>query len=1087
MSLLDDPDASQLATSAHPFENHAVNRPAKRRRIDNVLLCGNSTPMSQSSPSKTSRKHMHSFPPRIHLFSDDADEQVEQVSLQHQQSQHPQQSPGENAIKEAEKSLKLPPSFSREPRRHEDARQHCISGEKVNDERTQHSERTCSPKVSPVDHCHKQSPGRIPEDLDIPSPPSSMSDSDGNHNNEQYKAGPSTSHMQPENSSSVPQKSQRPERVLDSSDPPECSQDSVYFSFRGQGVQFDRDGNPFTKNRAKTVPTKSLKTKNIVTLSRVDPGKSSNGTSKAVSRGDEDISLNRVEENKEVQRAPPYYMRTLNYVMEQVLERHHHLLRSQDVHVAYLMHDQISQNAYCLFARVYRRKHSCWYPVESLVKSYGEEIDVLSAVVELGRDQLFCSTNHAVESRKEMRAIVAKELVDGISGIHLKGLISCLSNSKDLKKLPLKKLVPELKSILCGRSTGRSNGKRYKQATLTGFSQSDLLAKAVLKHVGHAVKISEHVLASLRRVHFLFFLEDGHDSPNVILADTGKVKFPDYECDPQNGVFPSADAYESFESSLLLEQRLNDALQAKDFETASDLGGIAELEIREQFNPLSSLDMSSLEPSPAVPASERSETQTAQAKHMSKHNFANSEDWENIRKQLLHPFFRRYSAIWVLVRCAWHSIAALERLEEYDNASQRIELLLSTGLLSPSRRGKCLNRLTINLFRHQKQLHESLGIILTALKTDVPRLHYGDRMALAKRGLHIHRQLNMASLQQNAIKKARTKSEAKKIASHALNASRPDVLVKVIDKNSTKLKVRRIYGKSIQITTRELQQKESQKRSASWLLLMNEESRDSFATGNHSDASLMGKSKFASLGTNKQKEVAVENYCLQWYHGKEGWQGIHDEGSSLRFIFSLLFWEVIFAPVEDVFQTPFQDRPLDFYTEAFFYSRKSPIERRLVEVCGMTAMALYADVEERYTRYEPIRAVGCRWGDIQANQLSCIAAGLGGVVLSQCCRLLCEDYAYWGGGLPDLTMWKRDDGKKDFTCFTKLVEVKSARDTLSEKQRAWLIELTEKGADCEVCKVVERVTKNNVEELEEAVLDSIAVHAIDAAMLEDEE
>lgn len=45
------------------------------------------------------------------------------------------------------------------------------------------------------------------------------------------------------------------------------------------------------------------------------------------------------------------------------------------------------------------------------------------------------------------------------------------------------------------------------------------------------------------------------------------------------------------------------------------------------------------------------------------------------------------------------------------------------------------------------------------------------------------------------------------------------------------------------------------------------------------------------------------------------------------------------------------------------------------------------------------------------------------------CRLLCEDYANRGSGVPDLIVWKTDERKSMF------VEVKGPGDNLRENQR----------------------------------------------------
>lgn len=118
-----------------------------------------------------------------------------------------------------------------------------------------------------------------------------------------------------------------------------------------------------------------------------------------------------------------------------------------------------------------------------------------------------------------------------------------------------------------------------------------------------------------------------------------------------------------------------------------------------------------------------------------------------------------------------------------------------------------------------------------------------------------------------------------------------------------------------------------------------------------------------------------------------------------------------------------------------------------------------------------------------------VAAGLGGVAVSGICETLSRDFKNWCSGMPDLTIWKRcsqicgisegnfqaennDAQIQDCTITSekvlekdssynlvgwkiKLVEVKGPRDTLMDKQRAWIDRLLSLGVQVEVCRVVE--------------------------------
>ena len=71
--------------------------------------------------------------------------------------------------------------------------------------------------------------------------------------------------------------------------------------------------------------------------------------------------------------------------------------------------------------------------------------------------------------------------------------------------------------------------------------------------------------------------------------------------------------------------------------------------------------------------------------------------------------------------------------------------------------------------------------------------------------------------------------------------------------------------------------------------------------------------------------VNYRNFC-------GGWVGWHCEGSVLRTLFALLMWEELFEiRIDDVFQTRFQDSPLDLYADGglFYINRKDAIDAKV--------------------------------------------------------------------------------------------------------------------------------------------------------------
>jgi len=64
---------------------------------------------------------------------------------------------------------------------------------------------------------------------------------------------------------------------------------------------------------------------------------------------------------------------------------------------------------------------------------------------------------------------------------------------------------------------------------------------------------------------------------------------------------------------------------------------------------------------------------------------------------------------------------------------------------------------------------------------------------------------------------------------------------------------------------------------------------------------------------------------------------VHGEGTTVQTLFTLLFWDIIFADgIVDVFCSRFQTFPLDICTDNFYTSRQEMIEQRLHSISEST-------------------------------------------------------------------------------------------------------------------------------------------------------
>ncbi|KAK3939155.1 VRR-NUC domain-containing protein [Diplogelasinospora grovesii] len=223
-------------------------------------------------------------------------------------------------------------------------------------------------------------------------------------------------------------------------------------------------------------------------------------------------------------------------------------------------------------------------------------------------------------------------------------------------------------------------------------------------------------------------------------------------------------------------------------------------------------------------------------------------------------------------------------------------------------------------------------------------------------------------------------------------------------------------------------------------------------------------------------KVSVEEMCLSHYKS-QGWKGYHAEGGILRTLFAYLFFDVLFIYIPNVFQTAFQTCPLDLHTDAFYPTRTSEINHRLVEIANGEAEQILRRVHEREHERKTCM-VGLNW-DFEISDLLELVACFDGGALAAVCKVMAQDYKSRGAGVPDLVLWrpfkndeegdgeggegkKRGDeegkskGPKGEVMFA---EVKSANDRLSDTQRLWIHVLTGAGVRVALCNAVARDVK----------------------------
>ena len=228
------------------------------------------------------------------------------------------------------------------------------------------------------------------------------------------------------------------------------------------------------------------------------------------------------------------------------------------------------------------------------------------------------------------------------------------------------------------------------------------------------------------------------------------------------------------------------------------------------------------------------------------------------------------------------------------------------------------------------------------------------------------------------------------------------------------------------------------------------------STGSASNATSRKGSKTIWLDEREGGgECSVEAMCLSHYRD-QGWKGYHSEGGIVRTLFGYLFYDVLFTYVPNVFQTPYQTCPLDLHTDAFYPSRVSEINHRLVEIANGHAERILKEVHERESERQTC-VVGLRW-DYDIDDLIEIVGCLEGGALATLCKVMAQEYQQRGGGIPDLFLWRMNGGKEEKDAEGRgevmFAEVKSENDRLSDTQRLWIHVLTGAGIRVELCAAV---------------------------------
>lgn len=552
------------------------------------------------------------------------------------------------------------------------------------------------------------------------------------------------------------------------------------------------------------------------------------------------------------------------------------------------------------------------------------------------------------------------------------------------------------------------------QTTITGEPPSPP------KQFNKSVKLKDEYRHMLKLLHRLFFLNQTEDQSMFMMIHTGKLRFPTYMRLPG----PTEDIHPNDLLSLKCKYGDDNLAILRQlgfksvFKTRKDL----ELyeEVLDQANNLRDLlgqdldienDNTDVEKKKKRPISKDKDQALEHALNIvSKAYDSFKATQESVSEvpdddHTSNLFLRRFTSEWVYSSIVWIGVGLLERKKQYKVAVQYLQTLLAQKRVNTGRRGEWWIRLALDL-AHLKMHAEAIKACKDGLSDEYCRPQHLLRLK--------HKLGVLLKSKQNKEKK---KEES--TLPHLEN------LVPGVE--------RTIYG---------TQMKKTKGRSV--------------------------KSVF--IDYNGQP-CSVEDYALCYYTQTMNYpKGMHCEGDIFVSLFALTFWDILFdINIPFVFQTPYQDAPLDLTTEAFYETRKDAIEKRLMLVENSTVEDLkspvYAIIRATYDLWVGRACRGLFWERYSRDDFVEIASCVGPKTLTAIYRRLAKDYRFTHSGFPDLLVW--DPAKK----ICKFSEVKGPRDKLSEKQILWIDTLAKSGADIEVLYVKEK-QPNAVDDIGIAAMDS---------------
>ncbi|RAL12794.1 fanconi-associated nuclease 1 [Aspergillus homomorphus CBS 101889] len=726
------------------------------------------------------------------------------------------------------------------------------------------------------------------------------------------------------------------------------------------------------------------------------------------------------------------YVDAFNLALETVLDEEAHLFDEVEMEV-FKQWRELDYEAQYLYVRLFLRKTSAWHRINRL--SYYSDIADMSRVVALLRRPRSLPLSSCSVSTGENPADI-----DPAPSLRLAGefrfaehmnQITTLEEASSLLLLDeLKTLAKEAKvqgksknELIAAlhrssqKQTGLGWNSKPSNTGSTGPNRDIHFMQKIFDHTGDCIRLSAGPLALFERVHLVFYRSTEWTEKSlttIILAKISRKTFPDYVVCRSSSIFPSREILLEFETALRTQFQIDNILEFSGTPTVEHLTNIKDL---------------------AYKVYPRWKVLVAQEQRKEDTIYEYGEG----------AYLRRFSPAWVYTRIIHKGLHPLGRFKEHQEEHRLLTELLDQRLFHAARRGAWYQRKALLEEHYMWALSPYEGrseevqrkhwrrVALRTCETGLedPNCHLIFHYDLQKRIMKLERALKIVKREQHDFGHVRLAKPAE----------------------------RTIEG--IQIVEPES---------------LSENTESPSGNGNNTSSSGSSSTRRGRptvwVDEREGGECRVETMCLNWYR-EQGWKGYHSEGGIVRTLFGYLFYDILFTTyVPNVFQTPFQTSPLDLHTDAFYPTRASEINHRLVEITNGAAERILRAVHARESPTQTC-AVGLDWS-FALEDLVEVVRCFPGEALACICKVLAQEYSVRGGGVPDLLVWRvfgggdavdgcrdKEEGEGEIKYEAgfgevMFVEVKSENDRLSDTQRLWIHVLSGAGVRVELCNAVAR-------------------------------